>query len=108
MLCVSELFRRHPINKAGTARAKQGKFLMLTMTYNLVQKGVIHSVTVMGGKSYLCVALGSRGSVTREGGLQAGWPQGISVLAAQPKSRLQAGWAQSKGCAFWSLLVCAE
>lgn len=47
---MSELFRRHPINKAGTARAKRGKFLMLTMTYNLVQKGVIHSVTVMGGK----------------------------------------------------------
>ena len=47
---MSELFRRHPINKAGAARAKRGKFLMLTMTYNLVQKGVIHSVTAMGEK----------------------------------------------------------
>ena len=34
-----------------------------------------------GKKRYLCVALGSRGRGTREGGLQAGRPQGIRVLA---------------------------
>lgn len=70
---MSELFRRHPINKAGAARAKRGKFLMLTMTYNLVQKGIIHSVTVMGKKG-ICVLLWGAGAVSpgRAGSRQAG------------------------------------
>ena len=74
MLCVSELFRRHPINKAGAARAKRGKFLMLTMTYNLVQKGVIHSVTTMGEKKVICVLFWGAEAMSpgRVGSRQAG------------------------------------
>lgn len=70
---MSELFRRHPINKAGAARAKRGKFLMLTMTCNLVQKGVIHLVTVMGKKGICVLLWGAEAEAPgRAGSRQAG------------------------------------
>lgn len=47
---------------------------MLTMTYNLVQKGVIHSVTAMGGKKVICVLFWGAEAMSpgRVGSRQAG------------------------------------
>lgn len=92
MFCMSELLRRHPINKAGAARAKQGSFLMLTMAYILVRKGVIHSVTVMK-KFYVCCFWDQRQCHLgvwppgRPGRVSAGYQQGPSG------ARAALGWA---------------
>lgn len=58
---------------------------MLTMTYILVQKRVIHLVTVK--KSFTCVALGNRGGAIWEGGLQADQLQDISMAVGHPGAR---------------------
>lgn len=91
MLCVGEIFRRHPINKAGAARAEQECFLMLTMTYILVQKGVIYLVTA---KKKVCVCcFGEQSSVIWERGLQAGQMNGISVVVGHSGARAALYWA---------------
>ena len=89
---MSELFRRHPINKAGTARAKRGKFLMLTMTYNLVQKGVIHSVTVMGGKKLSVCCSGEQRQCHPGGWAPGRLATGHQCAGSWPKGGGGGGW----------------
>lgn len=75
---------------------------MLTMTYNLVQKGVIHSVTAMGGKKVICVLFWGAEAMSpgRVGSRQAGhraavWgrlsPRARAVLSVASWSSVHSG-----------------